>query len=119
MGLDSLQNGVGVIKSNSTAIIAGTAGLAGGAVLGATAVALSRRKKTKKVKRKSTRKTRTVKSKKRSKRTRNSRKRRYTSHKRIHKTKNGQPYIILANGRARFIKKSSAKRSRKLKGGRY
>jgi len=41
------------------------------------------------------------------------------STKRIRMTKNGQPYIILKSGKARFIKKSSAKRSRKLKGGRY
>lgn len=41
------------------------------------------------------------------------------STKRIRMTKNGQPYVILASGKARFIKKSSAKRSRKLKGGRY
>ncbi len=41
------------------------------------------------------------------------------STRRIRMTKHGQPYIILANGRARFIKKSSAKRSRKQKGGRY
>jgi len=31
--------------------------------------------------------------------------------------KNKQPYIILANGRAKFIKKSSASRMRKTKGG--
>lgn len=42
-----------------------------------------------------------------------------TSHKRIRMTKKGQPYVILSNGRARFIKRSSARRSRKLKGGRY
>lgn len=42
-----------------------------------------------------------------------------TSHKRIRFTKHNQPYIILANGRARFIKKSSVTRARKLKGGRY
>jgi len=42
-----------------------------------------------------------------------------TSTRRIRMTKKGQPYIILASGKARFIKKSSAKRSRKLKGGRY
>lgn len=45
-----------------------------------------------------------------------------TSHrgsKAVHYTKNGQPYIILRNGRARFIKNSSAKRIKKLKGGRY
>lgn len=37
--------------------------------------------------------------------------------KKIHITKKGQPYIILASGKARFIKKSSASRMRKLKGG--
>lgn len=42
-----------------------------------------------------------------------------TSTRRIRQTKHGQPYVILANGRARFISKASAKRSRKLKGGRY
>ena len=42
-----------------------------------------------------------------------------TSTKRIRMTKNGQPYVILKSGKARFIKKSSAKGSRKLKGGRY
>lgn len=42
-----------------------------------------------------------------------------TSTKRIRMTKKGQPYIILRSGKARFIKKSSARRSRKLKGGRY
>jgi hypothetical protein len=46
-------------------------------------------------------------------------KRKDTSHKRIRYTKHNQPYIILANGRARFIKKSSVARARKLKGGRY
>jgi len=42
-----------------------------------------------------------------------------TSTRRIRMTKNGQPYVILASGKARFIKRSSARRSRKLKGGRY
>jgi len=37
--------------------------------------------------------------------------------KKILTTKNGQPYIILANGRARFIRKSSARSARKRKGG--
>ena len=41
------------------------------------------------------------------------------STRRIRMTKHGQPYIILKSGKARFIKKSSAKRSRKTKGGRY
>ena len=46
-------------------------------------------------------------------------KRKDTSHKRIRYTKKGQPYVIMGNGRARFIKKSGAKRSHKQKGGRY
>jgi len=37
--------------------------------------------------------------------------------KRIRVTKNGQPYIILKSGKARFIKKSSARLARKRKGG--
>lgn len=41
------------------------------------------------------------------------------STKRIRMTKTGQPYIILASGKARFIKKSSARNSRRRKGGRY
>jgi len=42
-----------------------------------------------------------------------------TSTRRIRHTKKGQPYVILKDGRARFISKASAKRSRKMKGGRY
>ena len=41
------------------------------------------------------------------------------STRRIRMTKNGQPYVILKSGKARFIKKSSARLSRKRKGGRY
>lgn len=98
---------------------------AGGAVLGATATGLivsakakkKTRRKKKSTKRKTTSKKR--KTKKARKSFRKTRKRKATSSKRIRMTKTGQPYIILANGRARFIKKSSARRSRKLKGGRY
>ena len=42
-----------------------------------------------------------------------------TSHRRIRYTKKGQPYVILASGKARFIKMSSAKQSHKREGGRY
>jgi len=42
-----------------------------------------------------------------------------TSRRRIRQTKHGQPYIILASGKARFISKASARASRKRKGGRY
>lgn len=68
---------------------------------------------------KTTRQKRTRVSKRRSKRT--SRKNK-TSRKRngkIKYTKKGQPYIIQSNGRARFIKKKSAKISKKRKGGYY
>jgi hypothetical protein len=34
-------------------------------------------------------------------------------------TKNGQPYVLMASGKARFIKKRGASSSRKRKGGRY
>jgi len=34
-------------------------------------------------------------------------------------TKNGQPYVILKSGKARFISKRSARLSRRKKGGRY
>jgi len=46
-------------------------------------------------------------------------KRKDTSRRRIRFTCHNQPYVIGRNGKARFIKKSSVKRSRKLKGGRY
>jgi Na+/glutamate symporter len=46
-------------------------------------------------------------------------KRKDTSTRRIRYTKNNQPYVILASGKARFIKRSSVRRSRKMKGGRY
>lgn len=46
-------------------------------------------------------------------------KRKDTSHKRIRYTKNGQPYIIKGDGRARFISMKSAKSSHKRKGGKY
>jgi len=41
------------------------------------------------------------------------------STKRIRYTKNGQPYVITRSGKAKFIKRSSAKRSHKKRGGRY
>jgi len=46
-------------------------------------------------------------------------KRKDTSHRRIRYTKNNQPYVIMANGRARFISKKSVRSSRKRRGGRY
>jgi len=42
-----------------------------------------------------------------------------TSQRRIRYTKKGQPYVIQANGRARFISMKSANQSHKRKGGKY
>ena len=46
-------------------------------------------------------------------------KRKDTSRRRIRYTKNNQPYVILASGKARFISKKSASSSKKRKGGKY
>ena len=113
------------IQQNKTALAVGGAGAAGivvGGIIGAQLAKSSRSTKKKKSKRKATRK-RSYKSRKVKKRSyryaRTAGKRKDTSHKRIRMTKNGQPYIILKSGKARFIKKSSARASRKRKGGRY
>ena len=112
----------GVITENPFA-----SGLVGGAIAGATAGALVTSAVKNRKKRKSSKKKKAYSHKR--KRRSNKQKRRYTPHtagkrrdrssKRIRHTKTGQPYIILKSGKARFIKKSSARRSRKLKGGRY
>lgn len=94
-----------------------------GAVLASGAVALAvRKKKSKKRTKKSSRKTRTRRKSKKTRRRHTPRtagKGKDRSTKRIRYTKNGQPYVITRSGKAKFIKKTSAKRSRKLKGGRY
>lgn len=120
---------VDYIKANTGQILAGTGILATGAVVGgAVGYAIGKRKTKKKAKKKKKKRTSKLRnSKYSSKRRRKSSgsyartagKRRDRSTKRIRMTKTGQPYVILANGRARFIKKSSAKASRKRKGGRY
>jgi cystathionine beta-lyase/cystathionine gamma-synthase len=112
------------LSSNPTATVIGGAAL-GTAIIGAGAVAIASRKKT--LRKSSTKKRstarKTVKRKSRKakqyKYARTAGKRRDTSTRRIRMTKNGQPYVILASGKARFIKKSSARASRKRKGGRY
>lgn len=135
--LDSLQEGIGTIVTNATsiltnnkeAVIGATVGAgAVGLVAGAVAVAKKRKKSTKK-KKKSTRKSKTKYKRKSKRGIRRHRRGRRTprtagkgkdrSSKRIRYTKKGQPYVIMKSGKARFIKKSSAKRSHKQKGGRY
>ncbi len=127
-------------KPISTSIVG--AGIVGATAFGFNKIAKSRRKTKKKSKKKSVRKKVTRKRKgrklkfgspawrkkyiKKGKKkrispryARTAGKRKDTSTRRIRMTKKGQPYIILKSGKARFIKKSSARRSRKLKGGRY
>lgn len=77
-------------------------------------VSSSSKKKTKKTKRKKTKSKISKKCKKTRKRTT-----KRSPQKRIRHTKKGQPYIILSSGKARFIKKSSAKSRKKRKGGYY
>jgi len=102
-------------------------GFVGGATIGAGTTYFlniigNRRKKSKtSTRRKTTRTRRKTSTTKRKKRSTYKRKRakafRGANPKRIYKTKNGQPYIKLKSGKARFIKKSTASNMRKRKGG--
>lgn len=113
------------INDNKTAVYATGSGLAGVAlgVGGASIVNSVRSKKStskRRVKSGNIRKRSSSHRKKKNyKYARTAGKRKDTSKRRIRMTKNGQPYVILASGKARFIKKSSAHNSRKRKGGRY
>lgn len=97
----------------------------GGLVTGAVVGSVKSRKKTTRKTRRKKRSTKRRSSKRRPtkrrkyKYARTAGKRKDRSTRRIRMTKNGQPYVILASGKARFIKKSSARLSRKRKGGRY
>jgi hypothetical protein len=142
-----LENGYDSILSNATSLVnnATTAQIIGGAVgsslivggaLGAVLTRKKRKKpkkKTKKSKKKTSRKKKKLKfgskayrkkylgkhKRRKQKKPYTAGKRKDTSHKRIRYTKNNQPYVILSNGRARFVKRSSVRRSKKMKGGRY
>ena len=102
--------------------VTSSVGVAGGVLAAGTIIQIARkrRKSSRKVKKKVTR----SRKKKRPTRRKVSKKRKHHKGKHrgtkaIHLTKKGQPYIILASGKARFIKKSSASRMRKIKGGHY
>lgn len=102
-------------------LAAGGAGVAAGSVLGAaTASALSssgprkRRKSNSKARKKNRSKSKRV---RRTPRTAG--KGKDTSTRRIRYTKNGQPYVIMRSGKAKFIKKTGARRSHRTAGGRY
>lgn len=122
---DGLNAGIGELKqlaSSTTGVVIGSA-LGGAALAGAGAIIASKIKKARsKTRRKSSskRKSSRRKAKRKSYRyARTARKAKDRSTKRIRMTKSGQPYIILASGKARFISKKSARSSRRRKGGRY
>lgn len=121
--VDYVASSTSAIAEHSTEIAAGAAGLAGGVLVGGVAgYALGRRKSRKRSKR-GTRRSRRTGPKNRRKRRRyyprTAGKRKDTSRRRIRFTKNGQPYVIVAGGKARFISKRSARNSRKRAGGKY
>lgn len=108
-------------KVSATQLAVGSGAVALGLGLGAVAIARHHRKKG--GKRKSSH---SKSSRKNSHRSRGRRytphtagKRRDTSRRRIRYTKKGQPYVIKADGRARFISMKSAKSSHSRKGGKY
>jgi len=114
-----IASGKGLLGNPINAAIGGA--VAGAALTGAgVAIASSIKKKRRKSSSKK-RKSYSAKKKRRSspKYARTAGKRKDTSKRRIRMTKNGQPYVILASGKARFISKKSAKASRKRQGGRY
>jgi hypothetical protein len=117
----AIEDGIEGIKSlaGNPYVAAAGGAVAGAALLGAGIGIASAVKKKRKS---SSKKKRAPVRKKRSKTRKYARtagKRKDTSTRRIRMTKNGQPYVILASGKARFISKKSAKSSRKRKGGRY
>lgn len=115
----NLSNVGQLIKSHPIATTATSSALGVGVATGVALRALSSSKKSSKRRRTSHKKRKTVRHHKRGRhKPRTAGKRRDTSKRRIRYTKKGQPYVI-KNGRARFIKKSSAKSSYKRKGGRY
>lgn len=115
-------------KLSNAEIIGGAAAIGGIAALGVTAAVIHHKRKASKRKR---HKNRSVRKRirggrvrrgvlRRFRRTpRTAGKRRDTSHKRIRYTSRGQPYIIGAHGKAKFISRRSAHSSYKRKGGKY
>lgn len=117
-----MTNVTGWIKENIGAISAGAGGLAVGGTVGY----LASRRRTSKKKRKSLRRVKRKRSNTRYRKVKGRRytprtagKRKDTSRRRIRYTKNGQPYVIMASGKARFISLKSARISHKRRGGKY
>jgi len=110
-------------KLSTGQIVGGAATATGLLALGTAAVIIHRRHKTRKRKKTSHKSSRKrvprgrVRHGRRTPHTAGKRKDR--SHRRIRYTTKGQPYVIGAHGKARFISKKSAHSSYKRKGGRY
>lgn len=110
------------LLGNPVATAAGGA-IAGAVITGTTIAAVTKTKKTRRKVSKTKSRRYSPRRNKRTRRTvkyaRTARKKKDRSTRRIRMTKNGQPYIILKSGKARFISKKSARSSRKRRGGRY
>lgn len=132
ISLGAKEIGSSIVQSVGTASefvrknpVTSSVGVAGGVLAAGTIIQIARKRRKKPSKRK--KKVTRSRKKKRPTRRKVSKKRgrvhkhkgKHRGTKRIHMTKKGQPYIILASGKARFIKKSSASRMKKLKGGHY
>lgn len=115
---DAVAQGIGnageFVRKNP---VTSSASVAGGLLATGTIIQIARKRRKAAPSRKKA-KRKTVKRKSSSRRKTSKKKStRKLSRKKIRMTKNGQPYIILANGRARFISKKSAKLRRSRKGG--
>ena len=107
--------------------VTSSVGVAGGVLAGITAVQIVRKARKKPAKAKKSyvrarpkRKAPLKRKKKPAKRVRLTKTKKWygkSKNKKIYKTKKGQPYVLLASGKARFIKKVRATRMRKTKGG--
>ena len=100
---------------STAAVGIGTTGL----ITGVASVVRRVRKKKKTAKRKS-RKRKTVRKRTAKRKTKKRKTKKWygkTKGKKIKHTKNGQPYVILKSGKARFIKKSRSSSMKKRKGG--
>jgi len=100
-------------------IASGAGGLVLGSALGYAAGRGSARKKNRKRKASQRKTIRSRHRRHKQKKPHTAGKKKDTSTRRIRYTKNNQPYIITASGKARFISKKSVRISRKRQGGRY
>lgn len=107
------------LNDNLATIGSGIGGFAIGSALGYYAGRKSSKRKSKKRRTNKRRVVRSRNRKRKQKKPYTAGKKKDTSKRRIRYTKNNQPYIIMASGKARFISKKSVRTSRKRKGGRY